>query len=433
MKEEQKMKKSRIYQIVSVAVALLMLTGCAKEARQAAADDKEEVVIPVVFREDPETGERSNMDLVEQFNELYEGQYRVEVEWMVDTEANYRRRMKTLNALDQLPALITDVGFDYYFYQLLVENDRLADLSSYIEECPEWKEAVREDIYEEMKEEDGSIYLSPLGNLMYSSAGIIYNKELLRQAGYENFPDNWDEIEVCMERLQEEGITPLALHGAGTYWVPMLFSTAYESEKDGGMDFFHVNFPETYQTEQMEEMMRFFKQLYGYTWQDALDIDYTEAEKRFYAGEAAIIANGPWMFMVKSLDEKLKYGFVTFPGDKLVGDWRMTAWAVIKDQPEEVVQGAVEFMKFRTLKDKSDVENDIGDFANREEDGVMKMYLEESINTEKLVPNYQINWEQEIIDDYMTAHIPDYIKGAVSEEELLAGMDDELRRIGQSR
>lgn len=427
------MKKSRIFQAAGIAVLLLMLAGCARKVQPAAADDKEEVVITAVFREDPETGERSNMELVEQFNESYKGQYRVEVEWMVDTEANYRRKMKTLNALDQLPALITDVGFDYYFYQLLIENDRLVDLSAYIEECPEWKDAIRADIYQEMKEEDGSIYMSPLGNLMYSSAGIIYNKELLKQAGYETFPDNWEEIERCMARLQEEGITPLALHGSGTYWVPMLFSTAYESEKEGGMEFFHERFPDTYQTAQMEEMMRFFKQLYGYTWQDALDIDYAEAENRFYEGKAAIIANGPWMFMVKSLEEKLKYGFVTFPGDKLVGDWRMTSWAVIKNQPEEVVQGAVEFMKFRTLKDKKDVENDIGDFANREEDGVMKMYLEKSINTEKLVPNYQIIWEQEIIDDYMTAHIPDYIKGTISEEELLAGVDDEIHRIDQSR
>lgn len=420
---------------ISLCIVLLVLAmaGCSGQEEQETAKTKSEVVIPVIFREDPQSGERSNVNLVEAFNEAYQGQYRIDVEWIVENETNYRQKIKELNALDQLPAIITDVGFDDNFYQMLVENDRLVDLEPYIKESEEWKDAIREDIYFEMKEEDGCIYMSPLGNLMYSSAGIIYNRSLLQEAGYDTFPDTWEGFMQCIESLKREGITPLALHGSGTYWVPLLFASAYASQDEEGMEFLKTCFPDTYQVDAMNTMMTFFKTLYDYTWKDALEIDYADAEERFYAGEAAIIANGPWMFMAKSEEEKEKYGFVSFPGRRLVGSWQMTAWSVIKNQPEKVVDGAIEFMKFRTLKDAQDVERDIREFQNRGDEGVMKMYLEELISLDNLVPNYQMNWEQEIMNEYMTAQIPDYINGLCSVEELLEGMDCKMEEIRLAR
>src|SRR5699024_7159023 len=112
-----------------------------------------------------------------------------------------------------------------------------------------WKSAIQDDIYQEMVEDGGEIYMSPLGNLVYSSVGIIYNKELLRQSGYDSFPDSWEEFMQCLETLKKSGITPLALHGSGMYWVPMLFSTAYASREEKGMEFLHIRFPDTFQNE----------------------------------------------------------------------------------------------------------------------------------------------------------------------------------------
>lgn len=426
-------KKGIVCAFICIIFLALTMSGCSDNEEQQDSGEEEEVVIPVIFREDPQNGERSNQNLVEAFNQAYEGQYRVEVEWVVENETNYRQKIKELNALDQLPAIITDVGFDDNFYRMLVENDRLVDLEPYIEESPEWRAAIREDIYEEMKEDDGCIYMSPLGNLMYSSAGIIYNKSLLAEAGYEQFPETWEGLIQCMERMESRGITPLALHGSGTYWVPMLFSTAYGSQDEKGMEFLMTRYPKTYQTEEMSNIMSFFRTLYDYTWRDALEIDYAEAEQRFYDDEAAMIANGPWIFMEKTEDEKEKYGFVSFPDGKLVGSWQMTSWAVIKEQPEEVIRGAAEFMKFRTLKDYEDVQRDIREFQDREDEGAMKMYLEEMISLDSLIPNYQMNWEQEILNEYMTTYIPDYIHGLTSVEELLAGMDKKLEEIRLDR
>lgn len=413
-------------------ILFLLCSGCAG----AEEEEKEEdavVVIPVMFRVDPQSDEESNMDLVDAFNEAYEGKYRVEVEWLVETENGYRTKLKQLNATDKLPAVITDVGFDDKFLQLLIENGRLVNLEPYLEENEEWRDAMKSGIGEAIQEEDGAVYVSPLGNLMYSSAGIVYNKELLQRAGYVDFPDSWEAFAECLQTLKDTGIVPLALHGAGNYWVPMLFSTAYCSTDEAGREFMEEKFPDSYQNDSMRRMMEFMKLLYEYSYEDALEIEYADAEQRFFDGEAAIIANGPWMFMSLSEEEKQKYGFIDFPEGILVGSWEMTAWAAVSTYSEEVQQGAVEFLKFRTLKDRKDVEADISGIDGSKEDGIMAMYQKKAWNAQDLVPNYQINWEQGIINEYMITYIPQYVKGQIGVEEFLEKMDEEVERIRLSQ
>lgn len=409
--------------LFGILMLLLLCGGCAGETAKE-KEEADEVVIPVMFRMDPQSDEASNLELVDAFNEAYEGTYRVEVEWLVETESGYRTKLKQLNATDKLPAVITDVGFDDRFLQLLIENGRLVNLEPYLKESEEWQDAMKSGIGEEIRQEDGAVYVSPLGNLMYSSAGIVYNKALLKQAGYEWFPDSWEELLECLQRLKDMGIVPLSLHGAGNYWVPMLFSTAYCSTQEEGRTFLREKFPDSYRNDSMRRMMEFMKLLYEYSYEDALEIEYADAEQRFFQGEAAIIANGPWMFMGLSEEEKQKYGFTDFPEGILVGSWEMTAWAAVNTYPEEVQRGAVEFLKFRTLKDSRDVEADIGGIDASREGGIMEMYQERAWNARDLVPNYQINWEQSVINEGMITYIPQYVNGQITLEEFLEHMDE---------
>lgn len=412
--KKQKNRKSFLLLAAVISVCLL-------QAISAAAEEKV-VEIPVLLRMDPQTNEANNLALVNAFNEEYAGKYHVEIQWLVETEAGYRNKIKQLNATDKLPAVITDIGFDDKFLTLLIENNRLVNLGPYIEESPEWKAAIREDIFAEMQGENQEIYVSPLGNLMYSSAGIVYNRHLLQQAGYDRVPDNWEDFFECLQKLKENGITPLALHGAGNYWVPMLFATAYCSREEEGKQFLSEKFPASYQNNVMVSMMEFMKKLYTYSYEDALEIEYAEAEKRFFSEEAAIIANGSWMFMGLDDKEKEKYDFTSFPEGKLVGSWEMTAWAAVMEQPEEVREGAVEFLKFRTLKDEQDIRKDM---ENTEDGGdIMSVYKEQVWNVKELVPNYQINWQQEIINDFLTAYIPQLIRGQITIDDFLQLMDE---------
>ena len=110
--------------MLSLILLTVLLQGCGKENPTEQMKTKEAVVIPVIFRVNPENNIGEYQDMVNEFNRLYEGQYYVEVEWMTDTASGYREKIKTLNALDKLPAIITDACFDRNFYELCIANGR---------------------------------------------------------------------------------------------------------------------------------------------------------------------------------------------------------------------------------------------------------------------------------------------------------------------
>lgn len=59
-------------------------------------------------------------------------------------------------------------------------------------------EAMQPGIMEDCTEEDGSIYLSPLGNPVYSYAGFLYNQELLSKVKF------IQEMDEKLEHIRQE-------------------------------------------------------------------------------------------------------------------------------------------------------------------------------------------------------------------------------------
>lgn len=69
---------------------------------------------------DPSTGTKNEQKVVEAFNKKYKGTYELDVDWIVETEDDYRQNLKRLNATDELPDIITDLRMASFF---LSEND----------------------------------------------------------------------------------------------------------------------------------------------------------------------------------------------------------------------------------------------------------------------------------------------------------------------
>ncbi|WP_162300650.1 ABC transporter substrate-binding protein [Anaerosacchariphilus polymeriproducens] len=402
------------YKILCILCCVL-LTSC-QNTSTVVKPINEVITIPAVFLVNPETNQSIHKKIVEEFNEAYKGQYCVEAEWLTDTEAGYRNKIKQLNALDEMPAIITDVGFDSDFNELLIQKERLVDLKPYIQNSKEWLGAMQEDILKACTEDDGSIYLSSLGNPVHSYAGFVYNKELLKRAGVERFPKTWEEFWECLDKLKECGITPLALHGSGTYWVPMLIATSYISGTPEGMNFLKQKFPDDYAGDSFKQILQMLKKLFLYTYDDALDIEYAQAEQRFLNNQAAIIANGYWINIQMDEQSKEKFGFAAFPQNTLMVSPRMSAWAVTAGYDKKVTDGAVKFLEFRVLRDQKESQQFLGKQKNSIFDFEYKQSVKEVKN---IIPNYQINWEQKIQNEFFTENLPFYIRNEVSEENIL--------------
>ena len=84
---EQRMMNYRfIVTAVIVTLLLLGLAGCEKQEKKSVKNTSEEVVVPMILTVNPTTGKKNEQDLVEAFNHAYQGTYRIEVDWVMETE-----------------------------------------------------------------------------------------------------------------------------------------------------------------------------------------------------------------------------------------------------------------------------------------------------------------------------------------------------------
>lgn len=421
------MIKKIVFLSLTAIFSICVFTGCSSEKEIPEEVFQEEILsVPVVFRVDPMTNISENEEFIRDYNEEFQGKYQMEVEWLSADAAGYRNKLKQWNVLDEMPVLISDAGFDNDFYKVLIQDHRLVDLRPYMEQSDFWMEAMNEDILFQCMEADGGIYLSPLSTSIDTYAGIIYNQELLEEAGYEEFPQTWPEFFACLEKLRQKNITPLALHGSGSYWVPMLMATAYLSRTEEGMEFLMEEYPSSYQNEMMEEMFLMMKELYSYTFDDALELDYDQTAERFLNGEAAIIANGQWMMSTMEGEERNLFRYTTFPGKTMMNSPKMGAWAVTAGHSEEVTEAAVAALEFRIQCELESIEK----YADKDSlSPVARSYYDIIAEVERVMPNFQMQWEQELQNEFFTENLPEYLNGTIDVKQFLKMMDIRVDKI----
>ena len=407
------MYKSKL--LLLLCIVILLLAGCGKkDAMTILSESGDDIVaIPILLRVDPETGEEEYTELIEGFNEEYAGKYRIDAQWIKDTEQGYRERLKMLNVYDQLPIIITDAAFSPDFQELMISNERYLNLYPYLEGREEWEELLE-------KSTDEKIYMVPLNMGLYSSAGLYYNKELFQKAGIEKFPQTWEDFFECLERLQDAGITPLALHGGGEYWSPMLISTAYMCSTEDGKAFLEEYFPESFDNQNVMEMLSCMDVIYDYTFDDALDINFNQAQNRFMNGEAAMLANGYWM--IRDIDDVMQneIGFAPFPGNMMMIDEQMSSWAVISSYSEEEIEGAIELLTYRHKISEIDEER-VGQLENE--------YISVFQQIQEQFVNYQFRWEEQLLNDFFNTAFPEFIQGNCDCAEFIEKIDEKLKTI----
>ena len=53
----------------------------------------------MILTVNPTTGKKNEEELVNAFNEAYKGIYHMDVEWIMETEEEYRKNLKRLNVI----------------------------------------------------------------------------------------------------------------------------------------------------------------------------------------------------------------------------------------------------------------------------------------------------------------------------------------------
>nr|WP_317379777.1 ABC transporter substrate-binding protein [uncultured Faecalimonas sp.] len=423
-----RIKKRRIAAMLAACCLLAGMTvGCGKKEEEQ-TKKQESVKIPMVLTVNPSTGKKNEEAVVKEFNEAYKGTLQIDVEWIMETEEDYRQNLKRQNVTDELPAVVTDLRMLPSFYRMMIQNERLEEISSYIKKDEEWNSMIEPFVLEACSEPDGKMYLAPLSTAAFSCSGVFWNEELFAQAGITSFPETWEEFWRCCETLKAHGITPLALHTEGTAWAPMLFATAEVAETETGLDFMKELYPDSYQNAEGIRMAQTLKCLFSYTTEDALYADFDTAYSNFFSGKAAMVPNGYWMIDQIPEEYEKKVRFSAFPGNKLISSPETFGWAIVSDYSEEVKEGALEFLKFRTKKNQEEKEalfsEDRSKLLPAEKD-----YLDAYEKDPQIVPNYQVKWNSILQEETLGEELPKLVQGKISAEEFTEKEDDSIRQF----
>jgi raffinose/stachyose/melibiose transport system substrate-binding protein len=380
---------------------------------------------------------------IEKFNEAYKGKYEAVVEWIPGMAEDIRAKLKLLNTARNLPAVVSNLGPEPAFAELLFRNNRLIDLKPAFDADPEWKRlAIPESV--EFNTWNGKMYSTPAVTTNY--IGIYYNKEHFAKAGIAKFPDTWDEFWAACDKLKAAGYTPLSLHLTETGWCTMLMATAYLGRTAEGAAFMNQQFPVDFNTPQLIDMLNTVKRLYTYTTRDAQGGNYALAANNFSSGNTSMIPNGPWMmqslsdpaFCEPGFDQKVAYA--KFPGGLMIGDQgRSHGEGVSVDVSEAAQKGAIEWHRFyATNQDMiryhgrmSGAFSPLVPLTDADKSSFappMKSYAEIVPTIQKTIPSYQSRWDPLTQHEVIETEMVNFINGAVSAQELAAKMAAAARR-----
>lgn len=422
----------RLFQILICVTMVSGLAGCGGSDTKKDAGTEEAVKIPITLIVDSSTGKKNEERVIEEFNKEFQGVYEADVEWIMETENEYRQNLKRQNVTDELPAVITDLRMLPSFYQMMIADGRIEDLSPYINADKEWKDMIEPVVLEGCSEPDGKIYLAPLSTAAFSCSGVFWNQELFLKAGIERFPETWEEFWICCDRLRAHGITPLALHTGGTAWAPMLLATAELADTEEGAEFMKELYPDSYQNENGLRLAGTLKRLFSYTTEDAMHNDFDVSYNHFFSGEAAMLPNGYWMIDQIPEDWEDKVRFSAFPGNKLISSPETFGWSIVSSYSDEVKDAAAVFLKFRTGLDQKAKE----EFFSQDAAGLIPAendYLSAYQNSPQIVPNYQVKWNSILQEETLDTALPELITGKLRPEEFLELADESIRQFEEEQ
>lgn len=343
--------------LTALALAALMAAGCLSGCGGGETTDDsattestgDEIVINYpTFQCGVNTAAPVVDQLIEEFNTEYAGKYRIQKE-DVPGDANYVDKIKVQLGTGDLPPVV--YGGGYNLLDLALAKDVVVDLTPYVEADPEWK-ALYSDTALTTNSRDGKIYASSSEG---SLVGYFYNKDLFAQAGIDAPATTWDEFWEQCDKLKAAGITPLALDTADSAWVTSLWAGAMiATSGDEGYEFMKQMNPTDYNNQPtIDAFTNVQKMLQEYTTLDAIGGKYEHAANNFLSGQAAMIANGPWMIGDFSDETKTtadfadKVGVAIFPGN-FVYDAPIQGYFVTKQDDPALEEAAVEMVKFFT-------------------------------------------------------------------------------------
>lgn len=267
------MKVSMAAGLLAAAGLTAALSGCGSEG------DNGKVTIEIVqYKQEAAT----YFDQVEEkFNATHD-----DIELIIDSPNDAMTILKTRFIREDYPDIIA-IGGDINYSNFL-DSDLLMDISDY-----QGLDSIKQtylDIDKELEfvPQDG-VYAVPY---MANAAGILYNKDIFEEHGWE-IPTTWDELMSLCQEIQDAGLQPFYF-GFRDTWTCLAPWNAISVDLAPTDVCAQVNRGETTFTENYREVAEKTKALLEYAQDDPFAYSYNDACTAFARGEAVMYPIGSY-------------------------------------------------------------------------------------------------------------------------------------------
>ncbi|HVO55061.1 MAG TPA: extracellular solute-binding protein [Solirubrobacterales bacterium] len=363
-------------------------------------------------------------EMWEAFNEKYKGTYRIEPKPFKPTsDEESAEHFEREAATGTLSDLFTDQS---NVIRSAAEAGTVLNIAPFLEEDSAWKESFVPEAFASASNEAGEIFGVPEET---DSIGIYYNKGLFAKAGIGSFPTTWEQLLEDCSKLKASGTIPFAMDGD---WVTQLMWTNLIGTQPGGEKFLKHEISEGNYADNpiVVKATEFLKQMHteGCVNSDAFSGNYESAAAPFLAGEAAMIANGPWMTSEIAAEGTKEVGYERSPGDGLIVVTGSAVWAsgAHDSESEEAV---IAFMKFLTSEEEMftkavktgsywPIEFTPSASQVKKLDPLSYKLVSETPEVKYTYPNSKFDTSQQFSTEWINDW-PAYVQGGMSTEEFL--------------
>lgn len=352
---------------VGIAAGALGLTGCG----QGVPDNKIEVELVSYKPEAVAAFEK----IAERFNETHE-----DIHLTIDSPNEAMTILKTRFIREDYPDIV-GIGGDINYSNFL-DADLFMDISDLAEL------GMVKQSYLDMEKELEFIPQEGVYALPYAAnaAGILYNKDMFEEHGWE-IPDTWDEFMELCEEIQTEGILPLYL-GYKDTWTCLAPWNALAVGLSDSDTCNQVNMGQTTFAAAYREVAAKMRVLLDYAEPNPYAYSYNDACTAFARGQSAMYPIGSYAIpQIRQVNPTMHIGSFTFPAnadkeDNILNSGIDLQFCVMKDcKNKEAVYEVLRFLyEDETiqiyLEDQGGLTCKEGDFAIPTELEDMREYIE---------------------------------------------------------
>jgi raffinose/stachyose/melibiose transport system substrate-binding protein len=313
MERKEKKKRKKITSLFIVVFLLVSFqTAIFAVGSQEESDFKKEVSIIHFMNPNIEMGDANDKAFAYAIDEYKKNHPDITVSDEFIQHDNYQAKLKTMIA----SLMLSNV---YYskpdLFPLLRENNLIMPLTDMINSDPEFKKLFNTEAFSDFNF-DGEIWALPFQ--LQSNHVIYYHKNMLKEAGYDDFPSTMDEFKDLCIKLRANGHIPVALGNKGRWLNPScIFNTMvyrftdaewfYSVYNNNGAKFTDKPFVDA--AKLMSELVEL-----GAFNEDMNSIDKDQQRQLFYNEEAAMFIEGSWALgpVIENMDSS-KVGLSVLP------------------------------------------------------------------------------------------------------------------------